>query len=130
MLEVDGCHFDHIFCTFFTKKPFFALRKWKMIFPTIILKTSVLQNCFSYQDTNVCPIWALYQKLWHGNNHIMVIWVETYMCLKMIHFFVKYFFGNCVKTLVYHFCHQLVHINGHHAKGFIFLSIFSLSLIF
>ena len=48
----------------------------------------------------------------------------------MIDLFVKKFFGNIVKNHVYHFSYQLVHIKGLHAKGFHFLSIFSLSFIF
>ena len=48
----------------------------------------------------------------------------------MIELFVKKFFGNIVKNHVYHFSYQLVHIKGFHAKGFHFLSIFSISFIF
>ena len=42
----------------------------------------------------------------------------------MIDFCVKKFFENFVKTHVYHFFYQLVHIKGFHAKGFHFLGIF------
>ena len=75
-------------------------------------------------------IWALYHKLCHENGHTLVIWLESYERLYMIGLFVNDFFGKFVKTQVYHFSQQLVHIKGLHAKGFIFLNFSSFSLIF
>ena len=54
---------------------------------------------------------------------------------KLIHvyrwlIFVKKFFEIFVKIQVYHFSYQLIHIKGLNAKGFLFLSISSLSFIF
>ena len=78
----------------------------------------------------MCQIWALYHKLCHGNGHTLVTWLESHECLYMIGLFVNEFFGKFLKTQVYHFSQQLVHIKGLHAKGFLFLNFSSFSLAF
>ena len=69
-------------------------------------------------------IWAHYHKLCHENGHILVVWIETYKCLWLIELFVKDCFEKFVRTQVYYFSKQIVHIKGLHVEGFLFFDVF------
>ena len=54
----------------------------------------------------------------------LVIWLETQACSYMVGHIVKQVFSKVVKTHVYHFSWQLVHVRGRHAQVLHFLFFF------
>src|SRR3954466_6135585 len=53
----------------FTKRPFFALGKWKIDFPCVEKENILLRHCSPSHDTYVWTIWAHYHKLCRDSRH-------------------------------------------------------------
>jgi hypothetical protein len=51
------------------KKPFLALRKWKMNFLCQEKENTQNEHCFTYQEAHICTIWGNLNKLYHGYVH-------------------------------------------------------------
>ena len=98
--------------------PFFALGKWKMVFPCDEMENFLLQHCSPSYDAHVCTIQAHYHKLCTHSIHNIGHLTRKPWNLEHDRSFREGFFETYSIYQVWYFSLQLCHIIWHHAKDF------------
>ena len=106
------------------KTPFFALKKWKIIFLCKEKEKLHRQHCSTFQDAQLCTIWAHFKKLCHecGHNTRHLAWkprifVHGSSVLRTL------FQDNCpIQSLLFFIDTRSLEMT--HCEGFLFFWIF------
>ena len=108
----------------FTKKPFGALEKWKMVFSSKENENFLRQHCLPFQYTPLCTIWDHLNKLCHECGHKIdhLAW-KPWIFTHDSSFLRTLFKNNCRITSLLFFLETWSHIMNN-AKVFQFFDFF------